>query len=170
MFGVNQAIIVTRIAEMKEISIDEIKNALEESKSSKGKELYSIMCAQPMQQVVECTEDELRAYANALIKKVEEVTGINYDESTKSAVVDFFIFDRKRNIDGIDKVISYCLKILDAHKACRENTMEWFLMEDLKRQLMGIYAYDHTRIEDLKALITEVLKTEDAYNYYIAGL
>ena len=48
--------------------------------------------------------------------------------------------------------------------------MEWFLMEDLKRQLMGIYAYDHTRIEDLKALITEVLKTEDAYNYYIAGL
>ena len=83
---------------------------------------------------------------------------------------DFFIFDRKRNIDGIDKVISYCLKVLDAHKACRENTMEWFLMEDLKRQLMGIYAYDHTRIEDLKALITEVLKTEDAYNYYIAGL
>ena len=169
MFGVNQAIIVTRIAEMKEISINEIKNALEESKSSKGKELYYIMCAQPMQQV-ECTEVELRAYANSLIKKVEEATGSNYDESTKSAVVDFFIFDRKRNIDGIDKVISYCLKVLDAHKACRENTMEWFLMEDLKRQLMGIYAYDHTRIEDLKALITEVLKTEDAYNYYIAGL
>lgn len=155
---------------MKEISINEIKNALEESKSSKGKELYYIMCAQPMQQVVECTEVELRAYANSLIKKVEEATGSNYDESTKSAVVDFFIFDRKRNIDGIDKVISYCLKVLDAHKACRENTMEWFLMEDLKRQLMGIYAYDHTRIEDLKALITEVLKTEDAYNYYIAGL
>ena len=170
MFGVNQAIIVTRIAEMKEISINEIKNALEESKSSKGKELYYIMCAQPMQQVVECTEVELRAYANSLIKKVEEATGSNYDESTKSAVVDFFIFDRKRDIDVIDKVISYCLKVLDAHKACRENTMEWFLMEDLKRQLMGIYAYDHTRIEDLKALITEVLKTEDAYNYYIAGL
>ena len=72
MFGVNQAIIVTRIAEMKEISINEIKNALEESKSSKGKELYYIMCAQPMQQVVECTEVELRAYANSLIKKVEE--------------------------------------------------------------------------------------------------
>ena len=62
MFGVNQAIIVTRIAEMKEISIDEIKNALEESKSSKGKELYYIMCAQPMQPVVECTEAELQAY------------------------------------------------------------------------------------------------------------
>ena len=48
--------------------------------------------------------------------------------------------------------------------------MEWFLMEDLKRQLMGIYAYDSTRIEDLKALISEVLKTEDAYNNYVVGL
>lgn len=114
MFGVNQAIIVTRIAEMKEISINEIKNALEESKSSKGKELYYIMCAQPMQQVVECTEVELRAYANSLIKKVEEATGSNYDESTKSAVVDFFIFDRKRNIDGIDKVISYHHPVFEA--------------------------------------------------------
>lgn len=170
MFGVNQAIIVTRIAEMKEISIDEIKNALEESKSSKGKELYYIMCAQPMQPVVECTEAELQAYANSLIKKVEEATGIKYDERTKSAVVGFFIFDRKRNAESIDKVISYCLKVLDAHKDCVENTMEWFLMEDLKRQLMGIYAYDSTRIEDLKALINEVLKTEDAYNNYVVGL
>lgn len=170
MFGVNQAIIVTKIAEMKEISIEEIKNALEEQKSAKGKELYAIMCAQPMQQVVESTEDELRAYANALIEKVEAAAEQEYDESTKSAVVDFFLFDRKRSIEGIDKVISRCVAVLEAHKGCKANTMEWFLMEDLKRQLMGIYAYDHTHIEDLKALIAEVLSTEDAYNAYTAGL
>ena len=170
MFGVNQAIIVTKIAEMKEISGDEIKNALEEQKSAKGKELYAIMCAQPMQQVVECTENELRAYARALIEKVEEAVGQKYDESTKSAVVDFFLFDRMRGIEGIDKVIARCVAVLEAHKNCKENTMEWFLMEDLKRQLMGIYAYDHTHIEDMKDLINEVLNTEDAYNAYTAGL
>lgn len=44
MFGVNQAIIVTRIAEMKEISIDEIKNALEESKSSERQRALLYLC------------------------------------------------------------------------------------------------------------------------------
>ena len=58
MIGVYQANAMVKVAELSEISVQEIKEALAEKKVGVGRELYPILCDQPMAPAVNAEESD----------------------------------------------------------------------------------------------------------------
>lgn len=163
MFDLYQIILVVKIAELSEVTESDIQNVLKEKVVFSGKELYPILCNQPMAIVVEATDSKLEEYSKDIISKVEKVVGQVYDTITKQIVVDYFVLNSKRSLESIDKIISRSKNIINKYTELQEGSLGWFLVESVKRQLMSVYTQNPSYLVELKKLIVEVQKTEEAY-------
>ena len=170
MIGVYQANAMVKVAELSEISVQEIKEALAEKKVGVGRELYPILCDQPMAPAVNAEESTVRSYASNVIAKVEDALGIKYDEAVKGAVTEYFVLDRKRYGSSIEQIVERSLSVLAMYPGAEKGSFLWFLMETIKRQLMGVYIKDTKFLPELKILIEEIKKTSAAYDLYAAEL
>lgn len=170
MFGVYQAILTVKVAELEKITVDDVKNVLAETPCFSGKELYPILCKQVMAIVVDVTDSVLEEYAKATIATVEQATGRTYTEATKTATTDFFVINCRQGIENVDSLIVRCLKMIKKYAKVSENTFEWFLVESVKRQLMAIYSRDSKYLSQLKDIILQVQETEEKFNTYAMGM
>ena len=170
MFGLYQAIITAKIAELKEITVDDVKNVLNETPCFSGKELYPILCKQSMSIVVNFDDSILEKYAKTTITTVEQATEKTYTKITKAATVDFFVINSRRNTEDADSFIVRCLKMIEKYASVSENTFEWFLVETVKRQLMAVYSRDSKYLSQLKEIIIKVQETKEKFDTYSMGM
>lgn len=170
MFGLYQAILTAKVAELKEITVDDVKSVLNETPCFSGKELYPILCKQAMSIVVDFDDSVLEKYAKTTITTVEQAIEKTYTETTKAATVDFFVINSRRNTESIDSFIIRCLKMIEKYASMPENTFEWFLVETVKRQLLTVYSRDSKYLSQLKETIIKIQETEKKFNTYSMGM
>lgn len=161
--------ILDKIQKLETISTTDIEIALADKPCNKGLELYAILCAKHIKSdlLPRPTEETLRKYASDVIKNIEIATGQTYNIETKAVVTEFFILDYKCDYTCIEKCILEYTNAINTYKNCVGGTLEWFLIEDIKRQLMFIYISKPIYLDSLKKLIKELINTEEMYLNYI---
>lgn len=170
MFGISLASVSIKIAELKDITVDEVKGCIEENDIKPEYAPYYILVYYSIQSKIPDSRNNLLTYGSNVISIIEEATGLTYNNNFKNIVVDFFIaFRSVENID-IDKRIEELEGIIDKYEDLAVGSIEWFLIEFMKRELLGRYAGDVKYFEKMKNLVAESSPTDNIYKEFSSHL
>ena len=155
-----------KIAELKDIAIDEIQECIDEGNIKPEYAPYYILVYYSTQSKISESRSNLLTYCSNIVNVIEAATGITYDDNFKNVVIDFFIAFRSiENID-IDKRIEELEGIISKYKNLTVGSIEWFLIEFMKRELLGRYAGDAKYFEKMKLLVAESSPTDNIYKEF----
>lgn len=116
MFGISMANVSVKIAELKDIAIDEIQGCIDEGNIKPEYAPYYILVYYSTQSKISESRSNLLTYCSNIVNVIEAATGITYDDNFKNVVIDFFIAFRSiENID-IDKRIEELEGIISKYK------------------------------------------------------
>lgn len=166
MFGISMANVSVKIAELKDIATDEIQECIDEGNIKPEYAPYYILVYYSTQSKISESRSNLLTYCSNIVNVIEAATGITYDDNFKNVVIDFFIAFRSiENID-IDKRIEELEGIISKYKNLTVGSIEWFLIEFMKRELLGRYAGDAKYFEKMKLLVAESSPTDNIYKEF----
>lgn len=170
MLGVAMADVATKIACLEEVDADTLKACIEENEIKSEYAPYYVLVYYLIQSDVVDSYDNLVDYAQNIISKIETITGIHYDESFKGIVIDFFIAFRKLENFSVDERIMELESIVQKYKETTVGTIEWFLVEFIKRELLGRYANNIKYIGKMKSLIAETYPHNEEFKSFSSKL
>ena len=166
MFGISMANVAIKIAELKDVTVDEINGCIEESNIKPEYAPYYILVYYSTQSKISESRSDLLTYCTNIVSVIEEATGIAYDDNFKNIVIDFFIaFRFIENIDA-DRRIEELEEIINKYENLTVGSIEWFLIEFMKRELIGRYAGDAKYFEKMKLLVAESSPTDNIYKAF----
>lgn len=166
MFGISMANVSIKIAELKDVTVDEINGCIEESNIKPEYAPYYILVYYSTQSKISESRGDLLTYCTNIVSVIEEATGIAYDDNFKNIVIDFFIaFRFIENIDA-DRRIEELEEIINKYENLTVGSIEWFLIEFMKRELIGRYAGDAKYFEKMKLLVAESSPTDNIYKAF----
>lgn len=163
---VTMANVASKIACLEEVECSDIRECIEENKIKAEYAPYYILVYYLIQSDATDSCDNLTTYAQDIVAKIEAITGVHYSENFKGIVVDFFIAFRKVEEYAIDERITELESIVQKYSGLTVGTIEWFLVEFIKRELIGRYANDIKYITKMKNLIREVYPNRAAFSSF----
>ena len=170
MIGVNIADVIVRIQELTEIDLDTMKGAIEEDNCNPETAPYYILCSVIPKDCEKIDPDIAKDYAKKKINIIENATGISYSDTLKDIVSDFFALMRKKYAGEIEKHILDIENFVEKYNGVSVGTMEWVIVEMLKRELLGLYAGRPEYIKKMKTLVEKIKPTDAEYKRLLNSL
>ena len=164
MLGVNIADVIVRVSELREIDLDTMKKAIEEANCKPEVAPFHILYSTIAKDCEKIESNVAKSYAESVFDVIEEATGIIYSEQFRKAIIDCFALLRQNSEGAIDEYISDVEHVVDKYSDAPVGTIVWFVMEILKRELLGMYAGRIGYLAKLKALVEDVKPMDEQYN------
>lgn len=163
MIGVNNADVIVKVNELQDIDPGTLLNALEEMHCGYENAPFYILFYNVAKDEEKVDAKEAEAYAAKTFDFISETTGIVYSEQFKNAIVDSFVLMRDGNFFTLDERIAAIEKLVEKYKDAKVGSIVWFMMEYMKRDLLGLCSVGSGYISKMKEMIAEVKPNDSVY-------
>lgn len=167
MLGVNITDVIIKVSELTEISEETMRNAIDELHCPLELVPFYVLYYNVLNDCIKKDDDFVREYGENVIGVIESVSCIKYEQDFKNILLDCFILYRQLSSISLEEHISKIEKVISKYKNTEVNTICWFIIENLKRELLRLYSGSADFFKTAKSIIDDIKQTDEQYKEFL---